>query len=165
VRVDLGARGLADPTRLASRSGQLFASLTGSDRLAWLSRIATTWELHTTSAGLGPAGLAGDGRWLAVAARLDDRVYLYDPGAGSAAAPEVIAIDERPRDSARDLGERLFYGALLWSQSRERPFTCNSCHWDTESDRRRHPGLRELRFEQTRPLGGIGVLSPIFTPG
>jgi hypothetical protein len=165
VRFDLGARGLADPTRLASHSGQLFASLTGSDKLAWLSRVSTTWELHTIAAGLGPAGIAGDGRWLAVAARLDDRVYLYDPGAGSTAAPEVIALDERPRDSARDLGERLFYGALLWSQSRERPFTCNSCHWDTESDRRRHPGLRELRFEQTRPLGGIGALSPIFTPG
>ena len=169
VRFDLAARGLADPTQLTSSAGQLFVSLTGSDRLAWLSHAAGVWELHATSTGLAPAGLATFGGLLAVAARLEDRVYVYEPGAereaSRMASPELITIDDRKRDSARDLGERLFYGALLWSQARERPFTCNSCHWDTESDRRQHPGLREIRFEQTRPVGGIGAVSPIFTPG
>jgi hypothetical protein len=165
VRFDLAARGLADATRLTSHGGQVFVSLTGSDRVAWLSRATGDWELAVLRAGLGPAGLANEGHLLAVAARLDDRIYVYDVSVGHTASPEVIAIDERPRNSARDIGERLFYGALLWSQAQQRPFTCNSCHWDTESDLRSHPGLREIRFEQTRPLGGVGAVSPIFTPG
>ena len=169
TRFDLTALGLADPTRMTSSAGQLFVSMTGSDRLAWAGRSGDAWELHVTGTGLAPAGLAGQGRALAVAARLEDRIYVYDLGSDGRtarmAAPERITLDARARDSARDVGERLFYGALLWSQARERPFTCNSCHWETETDRRKHPGLREKRFEQTRPVGAAGALSPIFTPG
>jgi hypothetical protein len=133
--------------------------------LAWVRRRGERWELKLTRTGLGPEGLARAGGALAVAARQDDRVYLYDAQSAAAAADPVIVVDGRPRATPRDIGARLFYGALLWSPSRQQPFTCNSCHWDTESDRRQHPGFRQLRLEQTRPLGGVGALSPLFTPG
>ena len=162
AKFELEAHGVADPTRLESVAGLLVVSLTGSDRLAWVSREGERWELRLTTTGLGPAGLAGTAGLLAVAARLDDRVYVYDL---HATVTQVIVVDGRPRVTPRSLGERLFYGALLWSQSRERPFSCNSCHWDAESDRRKHPGFLETRYEQTRPLGGVGAFAPIFTPG
>ncbi len=165
LRFDLQALGLADPTRVTSLGGQVVVSLTGSDRLAWLSRVTGSWKLDVRSTGLAPIGLSGAAGSLAVACRLDDRLYVYEAGAAGATPPEVIVLDDHRRDAPRDLGERLFYAALLWSQSKQRPFTCNSCHWDTESDRRKHPGLLESRWEQTRPLGGVGALAPIFTPG
>jgi mono/diheme cytochrome c family protein len=140
-------------------------SLTGSDRLAWVTHGGEDFQLRVLNTGLAPGGLASDGGLLAVAARLDDRIYLYDARHARADPVEVIVVDERPRESPRDLGERLFHGALLWSQSQHRPYSCNSCHWDGESDHRRHPGLLESRFEHTRPLGGVGAIAPIFTPG
>ena len=164
-RIDLQARGLCDPSSVTSVAGKAVVSLTGSDRLAWLTRVAGSWQLEAVSTGLAPAGLASSQELVAVAARLDDRIYLYEARGAAAVPAEVIVVDPRPRDTPRDLGERLFYGALLWSQSPSRPYSCNSCHWDTQSDGRRHPGLLESRYEQTRPLGGIGAVSPIFTPG
>lgn len=168
ARFDLQAHGLADPTRLVAVEAGVLVSLTGSDRLAWLRPRppGAGFDLRVIESGLAPGGLADGDAGLAVATRLDDRLHVFrDLLADKPVATDVIVLDAEPRAAPADVGERLFYGALLWSQSRERPYTCNSCHWDTGSDRRRHPGLRERRLEQTRPLGGVGALSPVFTPG
>ncbi|MDD9941866.1 MAG: hypothetical protein OXU20_12550 [Myxococcales bacterium] len=166
-RWELQAHGLSDPTRLAAFAGGAVVALTGSDRVAWLrpNTQGGTRALAQMRAGLAPFGLAGSDGLLAVAARLEDRIYLYAPLGQRLALSDTLQLDPTPRDALRDVGERLFYGTQLWSQASERPYGCNSCHWETGTDRRRHPGLLETRMEQTRPLGGVGALAPIFTPG
>jgi hypothetical protein len=76
-----------------------------------------------------------------------------------------IRLDDRPRDTLVDHGERLFYSAALWRRAKHDLITCNTCHWDGGSDHRVSPGFMERRAEVTRPLGGLSAVTPIFSTG
>ncbi|MCA9628631.1 MAG: hypothetical protein KC766_13225, partial [Myxococcales bacterium] len=120
----------------------------------WLTRVlGAPWSLIAYGAGF--VGVS----------RLDDRLWYLPATPG---APRIeLALGAPQAPTPESLGERLFYGTALWERSRgsRAPYTCNSCHWNTESDGRRHPGFLERRWEITRSLAGIGAVRPIFSTG
>jgi hypothetical protein len=116
--------------------------------------VTDTVTVHDTCATPTGLLLTGTAQWW-VTCRLDDAV-------GSSLGPTSIPLDDTLRDSLADAGERLFYEVGLWPGT---TFTCNSCHWDGATDHRLQPGFKESRWELTRPVGGTGVLAPIFSPG
>lgn len=122
--------------------------------------------------GLAPWAVAPVDGGVAVVSRLDDAVRLVEVGGGGAGegslvggAARTVALDDTPRAGAVDLGERLFYGALLWERRPGSDVTCNTCHWEGGTDHRLHPGFREERWEITRPLWGMGAVAPVFSAG
>ncbi len=140
-----------DGTRIVAEHGVVRATATGSGHVWTLSQgVVTVQETCAT-----PSGVALDGpdAWI-VSCRLDDAV-AHSNGV-------VIPLDDTPRDTLADAGERLFYQVGLWPDT---TFTCNSCHWDGSTDHRLQPGFEERRWELTRPVAGTGALSPIFSPG
>lgn len=137
-----------DGVRIVTTGTGPAVSYAGSDALGWGGALVP--------AGLGPAGLAWSDGALAVAATQSDAVHVLGE------APAVLRVDDRPRDRLVDEGLRLLTTPAPWPNGRA---TCTGCHWDGLADHRRHPGVRETRFEQTRPLAGAGALAPIFTPG
>jgi cytochrome c peroxidase len=144
----------------------VWVSATGSDRALWLQGSRASFTAQTLDAGIAPAGAVITPDGLAALNRLDDSVRLYLPDArGSLTLRATRALDRPTRTTLADLGERLFYGALLWQQRPDARFTCNSCHWEGGTDHRLQPGFHEKRQELTRPLGGIAGVRPIFTPG
>ncbi len=151
---------IVDGTRLVLHDGGLAISCTGSDEVVQLD--PDTGAL-TRRAPVGPAPqgltvLPQGG--LAVASRLDDAVFIV----ASDDRVRRITVDDTARDTPIDLGERLFYSAILWPDAAP-GFSCNSCHWDQGVDHRQQPGLREVRYEQTRPIAGMSAVHPVFTPG
>lgn len=156
--IPLWRDGHVDATRVAV-SGLVAVAATGSDELLMLD--PATGVLTARDAGLAPSAVAFvDGR-VAVAARLDDAVLLFPP----AGPPTAVTLDPSPRATDADLGERMFYSATIWQRRSASDVTCNTCHWDGGTDHRLHPGFHEERWEMTRPLGGIGAVSPIFSTG
>lgn len=151
VRWELPA--VVDGTRIAVSGSELLVSATGIDAVARLDPEARTAEL--TAVGAAPAGLLVHGGAAHVAAQLDGSVWTLPDTRTQVAKP--------PGTTLPELGERLFSSTALWEGGTT--YTCNSCHWDGHTDHRLHPGMREVRWEQTRPLGGVGALSPVFTPG
>ena len=148
---------IIDGSRIALDGGRLVVSATGSDAVAYLDPDQKTARL--VAAGLAPQGLA----WIApgvvaVASHLDDTLRILGDDA-------VLSLDSTPRTEAADVGERLFYSPAVWSIPESGAYTCNSCHWDTGVDHRKHPGRDPGRWEQTRGLGGVAALHPLFTPG
>ncbi|MEO0605817.1 MAG: hypothetical protein AAF211_30575, partial [Myxococcota bacterium] len=137
-----------DGTRIVITPTGPAVAYTGSDRVAWDGRLEP--------AGLAPSGLAWHDGTLAVAARHSDAVIVLGKGA------MVEELDPAPRKSLEDLGERLLFTPALWDGPAA---TCVGCHWDGGVDHRLHPGVGEIRWEQTRPFAGAGALRPLFTPG
>lgn len=114
------------------------------------------WRGRKEPAGLAPSGLAFAAGDLAVAAPQSDAVVVLGRH------PAVLKVDDRPRDTLEDLGQRLLSSPAPWENTQA---TCVGCHWDGLVDHRQHPGIRETRWEQSRPFVGIGSLAPIFSPG
>ncbi len=160
ARLDLRRHALVDATRVLVTSDHVVLSATGSDRVLAV-RLADLADAQVWPVGPTPLGLAAFADRVVVACRLDDALWELTPDAGA----RRLALDDRPRALPQDLGERLFYGALLWRPKPGEGVACNGCHWDTGTDHRVHPGFLERRQEVTRPLGGIGQVVPIFTTG
>lgn len=162
----LQPRGLCDATRVVATPRGVWVSATGSDRALWVQGTRASFTAQQLNAGLAPAGAVATPEGLAALSRLDDSLRLYAPDDhGDLTLRTTRALDRATRTTLADLGERLFYGALLWRQRQDARFTCNSCHWDGGTDHRLQPGFHEKRQELTRPLGGIAGVLPIFTPG
>ncbi|MCA9645413.1 MAG: hypothetical protein KC492_32195 [Myxococcales bacterium] len=161
-RLDLGKLGLTDPTSAAQNAGVTAVTLAGSDRVL-LYRGQAEPEVQAVLGA--PWSVVAYGSGFVGVSRLDDRLW-YLPATNDEARHEV-ALSQSSKASPESLGERLFYGSALWQQnaSSRAPYTCNSCHWETESDGRRHPGFLERRWEITRSLAGIGSVRPIFSTG
>ncbi len=159
--LDLRRRRLVDGTALAVWRGYVAAVATGSDKL-WLVDPDSDRDV-VLATGIAPQAVLADGERLWIPTLLDDGVTVVSAeGAGFGVAHVRLATGGEP--STARLGERLFYGKILWDDRPENDFTCNSCHWDTLGDHRLQPGFRESRWELTRPAQGNGMLAPIFTP-
>lgn len=172
--VDLAAAHLADAVAVTPVASGILVAVSGSHRLA---RVDARVDARADTAQPGAAVVArpgafvisdvlAEGEWIFTVGLLDDALYVHrerDLGLvetvplvpGSAPAPAT--------DYA--LGEVLFYSKAMWADTPGNHFTCNSCHWEGVNDHRVHPGFRESRWELGRPAAGVGMLSPIFTPG
>ena len=161
-RFDLRPEGLVDGAAIALTADRVVVAATGSDRL-FNAPLGPRGGARggMPSGGLGPVALEPLGQAVLVVNRLDDSVARVGPKGVLWRA----RLDRRPRRTLRDLGERLFYGALLYQHQPGARFTCNSCHWDGRTDHRSQPGFLERRREVTRSLAGIGAVAPIFTTG
>ncbi|MGE3674107.1 MAG: hypothetical protein AB7K71_30830 [Polyangiaceae bacterium] len=162
-QLDLGKLGLTDPTSVAQNRGATAVTLAGSDRVLLYRARSRSPEVRAVL-GSPWSVVAYRGGFVGVS-RLDDRLW-YLPATSGEKRVE-IALSPPSAPSAESLGERLFYGSALWRQNSgsRAPYTCNSCHWETESDGRRHPGFLERRWEITRSLAGMGAVRPIFSTG
>ncbi|MEZ4269636.1 MAG: hypothetical protein R3F39_25025 [Myxococcota bacterium] len=158
--MDLGALGLVDATRVVLVGRHLAVAATGSDAVAFIDPDTEPPAVTTYPTGAAPVGLAAAHGAVYVAHRADASVARVEPTHGVTAR---IALATLAPDDPRSLGARLFYGAHVWRSAPGDAVTCNTCHWDTGSDHRLQPGFLERRRELTRPLGGIGAVSPIFT--
>lgn len=159
LTLDLGELGLVDASRVVMAGGRVVLSATGSDSVAFIDPDTQPPTVSRHRTALAPLGLAVVGDAVLVAHRGDACIARVDPRLGVTATVRIGA----PRDDLQALGERLFYGARIWQSAPGDAVTCNTCHWDTGSDHRLQPGFLERRHELTRPLGGIGAVSPIFT--
>lgn len=161
-RVDLRAYGVVDATGIALWQGALVVVGTGSHNALLYEPESGSARLVQT--GHAPAQPIATPTTVVIPNRLSESVTLIE---GTGTAPVV---SERSlgralgRSDPARLGELLFYEKALWSDTADNQFTCNSCHWDLCSDHRMQPGMLESRWEMTRPLRGIGMITPVFTP-
>lgn len=159
---DLGVLGYVDGVHISlDGAGQPLVAASGSDtiwRLGAPQAVATTGA-QPTAVVVVPTRL---GSGLAWTNRLDGTVTVAPPIQPS---KTVQLSPPMGHDSDVVMGERLYYNAALWKHSPSDAYTCNTCHWNTGSDHRRHPGFLERRWEITRPLDGIAMVAPIFSTG
>jgi hypothetical protein len=188
--VDLAAAHLTDPVAVVPARTQVLAALAGSHRLVGIeigqpglapgpaprearggTRVDARGGVRAQPSAFVTSDVLAVGEQVLAVGLLDDRVYVHrgddlglvetlpltDP------APAGLAHAGPANDYA--LGEVLFHSKSLWADTPRNQFTCASCHWDGLSDRRMHPGYAESRWEMSRPAAGVGMLSPIFTPG
>lgn len=157
---DWNALRLVDGTHLYLTGDRLFASATGSNRIfaLHLDGEKPREEIIAGDTGIAPQGICASGGEIYSADRLSNTVSVID---GKAALR--INLPGAGREK-HNVGEILFYNRTLWSKQPGNDFTCNSCHWDTLSDHRLHPGILENRYEMTRPLSGMRMVAPVFTP-
>ncbi|WP_428263107.1 hypothetical protein [Haliangium sp.] len=167
--INLAEAGLSDPVAVHPTPTALLVAVSGSHCLARVEPgPGQVTEVEAAPSALVPqAVVTGDG-YIAVAGLLDDRVHIHDPC--DLARVQTLTLNDD--DAASTLppepyrvGELLFYSKALWADTARNRFTCNSCHWDGLVDHRVHPGLQESRWEQIRPAAGVGMLTPVFTPG
>ena len=163
VRVDLRQFGLIDATGVTLWQDAVVVVGTGSHSAVIYRPDAATGEAVQT--GHGPAQPIATTAGVLIPNRLDESVTVIS---GTPTTPRTAHWPLGPPPAVRSnrarLGELLFYEKTLWSDAEDNRFTCNSCHWDLSSDHRMQPGIEESRWEMTRPLRGISMVAPIFTP-
>lgn len=157
---DWRAYRLVDGTHLNLTREALYASATGSNRIFVLHLRGDTprVEIVSTPTGIAPQGILESDSLVYTADRLSNTVSVI----GHKTARRInLAGAGRGKEN---LGEILFFNRALWSEKPGNDFTCNSCHWDTSTDHRLHPGILEGRYEMTRPVAGMRMVAPVFTP-
>lgn len=169
-QVDLGPARLVDASDLSiDAAGRVWFAATGSRAVGRFD--PATGALTTHPVGLTPTALIplADGAH-AVPCRLDDAVAIL-PGTPDAGDPtgaggvETLRLSAPPSaPSLATLGEVLFHDRVMWADTVDNDFTCQSCHWNGGSDHRMHPGVLERRWERTRSVAGVGMVAPVFTP-
>jgi mono/diheme cytochrome c family protein len=172
--VDLAAERLTDPVAVAPGATGILVALSGSHRL-----VRVDSGSHSVPAGPAVAArpsafvtsdVLAEGAWIFTVGLLDDALYVHRQS--DLGLVETVPLSAEPAPEPQPapatdyaLGEVLFYSKALWADTPSNQFTCNGCHWEGGSDHRVHPGFRESRWELGRPAAGVGMLSPIFTPG
>lgn len=161
--VDLRAHGVIDATGIALWEGVLAIVGSGSRNVLLFS--PDTGEARALPTGSGPGQPVVTPAGLVIPNRFDETITLIS---GTPQAPQVQVIPLGPApaicETPRLLGELLFHEKHLWGESEENRFTCNSCHWELSTDHRMQPGMLESRRELTRPVRGISMVAPLFTP-
>ena len=184
--VDLAAAHLTDPVAVVPAATQVLAALAGSHRLVGIeigqpglapgpARPDARGGVRAQPSAFVTSDVLAVGVLVLAVGLLDDRVYVHRGGDlglvetlplgdPSLTGPSLAGQGAGPSTDYA-LGEVLFHSKSLWADTARNQFTCASCHWDGLSDRRMHPGYAETRWEMSRPAAGVGMLSPIFTPG
>lgn len=148
---------LIDGTALDIRQNKIRVTATGSARL-WVYDIASGRTEKLTT-GAGPVAVTEHSGKSYVVNLLSQTIDIF----AGAQRTDTIVASAAAMDAER-LGRYLFYQTGMWQNSKENAYTCNSCHWNGLSDHRMHPGFHESRYELTRPVAGIALSRPVFTP-
>jgi len=155
--VMLGQAGNAagDPAGLAIRAdGSFVVALSGVHQVG-IGR-PESFELTRIPTGMRPTALwlSADERRAVVTSTLDDRLDLIDLHAAKLLAS--ISLGPRPRSTAADRGERMFFDAGL---SRDGWMSCHSCHTDGHSNGRLADTLGDGHYGNAkRVLSLLGTL-------
>lgn len=147
-------RGAGDPAGLAlGPDGTLLVTIGGTGELLMRRKSEEAWR--RIAVGRRPTAVAAspDGRWAYVANTFADSVSIVDLKKG--AVHQEISLGPRPKLSAAERGEELFYDAR---RSLENWFSCQSCHTDGHSNGRLTDNLGDGSFgAPKRALSLLGV--------
>ncbi|MSR59815.1 MAG: hypothetical protein EXS05_19620 [Planctomycetaceae bacterium] len=125
-------------------------------------RLTRRYVKARIAVGANPRGVAvsADGKFVAVANRLDDSISLID--AATSSVIRTIALQAAPSPPADDLvlrGEKLFFSGKL---SYSGQFSCTSCHPDGHADGLNWdlPADGFNNFQNTKTLLGVAGTAP-----
>jgi hypothetical protein len=164
--VDLATARLADAVAVTPDATGVLVAVSGNHRLVRVNPAQPGAAVLARPSAFVTSDVLAEDAWIFTVGLLDDALYVHRRRDLDLVETVPLAAGPSPAaDTDYAMGEVLFYGKALWADTPSNQFTCNSCHWEGGNDHRVHPGYRESRWELGRPAAGVGMLSPIFTPG